>query len=391
MAIQPALGTKDLNPHEVQINQLLSSELSDLYKQWGYEEVSPPSIDTLQTLMADGGIAEKDIVKLIADQPLGLRPEMTASIARAATTRLAKRQRPLRLWASGIVYKSNEDCDGRFSVEEKLQSGVELIGIPSITAEVELLYLLLECLNRLNLSQVGNPTLLIGHKSLFNLIIKDVPNEYRASLKKSLTDFDLIKIGSSKIDGELKESLIKVLRIRGNPNSVIEQLQSIYGDKNVLRQLKRLFAVIEPIAEKYGVSIQLDPTYLSHYDLYTGIIFQLIYQDEYTPRVIARGGRYDELISIFGDTEKNESGAGFSISIDTIRELDNSCHKNSISRKRILIAYSKKRSYEDAISKQSYYHSKGLIAMVELDALNSKAEGIELIKERGFDELDWLD
>ena len=107
--------------------------------------------------------------------------------------------------------------------------------------------------------------------------------------------------------------------------------------------------------------------------------------------VIARGGRYDKLISIFGDLETNESGAGFSISIDSIRELENIYHSGIDSQKRILIAYSNKKTYEDAISKQSYYHSQGLIAMVELEALDSKAEAYELIKKRGFDELEWLE
>ena len=391
MAIQPPLGTKDLNPKEVQINQLLTSKLADSYKQWGYEEVSPPNIDTLQTLMADGGIAEKDIVKLIADQPLGLRPEMTASIARAATTRLAKRHRPLRLWASGTVYKSKVDCNGKFNVEEKLQSGVELIGIPSITAEVELLYLLLECLNKLGINQKGQPTLLIGHKSLFNLIMRDIPNVYRASLQKELTNFDLIKIKGSKLDNDIKATILKALRLRGKPNKVISELELLYGENILLNQLKRLFAVIEPIANKHGVNIKLDPTYLSDFDLYTGIIFQLICKNEFIPMVIARGGRYDKLISIFGDLETNESGAGFSISIDNIRELENIYHSGIDSQKRILIAYSKMKTYEDAISKQSYYHSQGLIAMVELEALDSKAEAYELIKKRGFDELEWLE
>ena len=391
MAIQPALGTKDLNPQEVQINQLLTSKLADLYKQWGYEEVSPPNIDTLQTLIADGGIAEKDIVKLVADQPLGLRPEMTASIARAATTRMAKRHRPLRLWASGTVFKSKVDSDGKFNVEEKLQSGVELIGIPSITAEVELLYLLLECLNKLGINQKGQPTLLIGHKSLFNLIIRDIPYEYTLSLQKNLSNFDLIEIKNSSLDSDIKVTILKALKLRGKPNIVIRELELLYGENNLLNKLKRLFAVIEPIANKHGVNIQLDPTYLSHFDLYTGIIFQLICKNEYSPRVIARGGRYDELINIFGDLETNESGAGFSISIDNIRELENIYHRGTDSQKRILIAYSKKKSYEDAISRQSYYHSKGLIAMVELEALDSKAEACELIKQRGFDELEWLE
>ena len=38
MPIQPAFGTKDLNPKEVEQNQHISSVLSSLYKKWGYEE-----------------------------------------------------------------------------------------------------------------------------------------------------------------------------------------------------------------------------------------------------------------------------------------------------------------------------------------------------------------
>ena len=83
--------------------------------------------------------------------------------------------------------------------------------------------------------------------------------------------------------------------------------------------------------------------------------------------------------------------AGFSFSIDNIRELENISYRSIESKKRILIAYGKNKSYEDAISRQSYFHKQGLIAMVELEALHSKAEAFELIKKRGFDELEWLE
>ena len=44
----------------------------------------------------------------MADEPLGLRPEMTASIVRASATRFAHKTRPLRLWSSGAVFKSKK-------------------------------------------------------------------------------------------------------------------------------------------------------------------------------------------------------------------------------------------------------------------------------------------
>ena len=100
MALQPAAGARDLNPRQVESNRALSERLASVFRLWGYDEVSPPRVERLDTLMAGGAIASEDVVRLVADEPLGLRPEMTASIARAACTRLASRPRPLRLWAS---------------------------------------------------------------------------------------------------------------------------------------------------------------------------------------------------------------------------------------------------------------------------------------------------
>ena len=142
MALQPAAGARDLNPQQVESNQQLSKKLADVYRIWGYEEVSPPRVERLETLMAGGAINSKDIVRLVADEPLGLRPEMTVSIARAACTRLAKKPRPLRLWTSGTVFQSKESVEGGLCIEENLQSGVELFGVKSISGEMELLSLL---------------------------------------------------------------------------------------------------------------------------------------------------------------------------------------------------------------------------------------------------------
>ena len=129
MALQPAAGAKDLNPRQVETNRQLTERLASVYRLWGYDEVSPPRVERLATLMAGGAIDSSDIVRLVADDPLGLRPEMTASIARAACTRFADRQRPLRLWASGTVFRTRSADEGGQCIEENLQSGVELFGV----------------------------------------------------------------------------------------------------------------------------------------------------------------------------------------------------------------------------------------------------------------------
>ena len=139
MTLQPASGARDLSPQQVKKNYLIASKLSSLYRLWGYERISPPHIERLETLMAAGGISSNEILKIVSDEPLGLRPEITASIVRAASTRFNEYERPLRFWSTATSFKCNYGIDGGIDIEESFQSGVELIGIKAINAEMELL------------------------------------------------------------------------------------------------------------------------------------------------------------------------------------------------------------------------------------------------------------
>ena len=84
MALQPDAGAKDLNPRDVGRNRQICDQLAAIYRLWGYQEVTPPSFERLDTLEAGGAIDGREVVRLSSDEPLGLRPELTASIARAA-------------------------------------------------------------------------------------------------------------------------------------------------------------------------------------------------------------------------------------------------------------------------------------------------------------------
>ena len=99
---------------------------------------------------------------------------------------------------------------------------------------------------------------------------------------------------------------------------------------------------------------------------------------------------YDDLVNIFGDKNRNEKGAGFSFSIDRIRELLDKNLFTQINQNKVLIAYHKNIKYEDALAEQIRLHRKGIIAMVELESCDSKEAANELKLKRGFDKLLWL-
>ena len=391
MIIQPASGTKDLNPQQVEENQFLLSKLSNVYKKWGYEEIAPPKIERIKTLIAGGGILRKDILKLVVDEPLGLRPEMTASIARFASTRFSKKERPLRLWANGTVFKSREESDGKIAIEESLQSGVELFGSEGMEIEIELLYLLLESLKVLDINKTYKPKLLIGHTLLMQMILAKLGNQLKEKVKEALINFDLIEINNFNISESERNTLLMIQKLRGSPENTINSLRNIYGNNNILESLERLFKIIKPISMKYNVKIQLDPTYKPTYDLYTGTIFQIVCEGKGSPVVIARGGRYDELAKKFNKEANDEVAGGFTFYIDNTRELSHYVQQRKESRPtKVLVAFGPNRKIEDALERQKSLHDKGYIAVIELQSCKTQSEAQALLSRRNCEKLEWI-
>jgi ATP phosphoribosyltransferase regulatory subunit len=391
MALQPAAGAKDLNPRQVETNRQLTERLASVFRLWGYEEVSPPRVERLATLMAGGAIDSSDIVRLVADDPLGLRPEMTASIARAACTRFADRQRPLRLWASGTVFRTRSADEGGQSIEENLQSGVELFGVNGSEAEMELLSLLMAAVQTLGLQDSQKPRLLLGHTALMDLILSPFTGVKRDQIRTALIDFDRLALESFELGKDDKKRLLSLLNCRGTPDQVLTQLTGLCGEQPVFDELRRLCAHLATAAQDQSVTIQLDPTFQPHFELYNGLVFQLVCDGRSSPVVIARGGRYDDLVQRCGATYDQAYGAGFSLAIDPIRELISEFDRAEQQQADVFVAFSTASSLESAMDRQRGWHQKGRTAVIALEPLESRETAEQLAKAQGDMQLDWVD
>ena len=321
MALQPAAGARDLNPREVERQRRLCEQLAEVYRRWGYQEVAPPTIERIDTLEAGGAIAEREVVRLVADAPLGLRPELTASIARAASTRMANRPRPLRLWASGPTFRSFLGDGGDLRITENLQSGVELLGESSDAAEMELMHLLLAAVASLGLKPSHQPTLLVGHHGLLSALLEVVPEPQRHQAREHLTAFDALALEALAMPEAARLRLRALLQLRGDPGQVLYQLEQWLGRVPLLLRLEALLASVEPLARRVGVRLQLDPTFQPHFDLYDGLVLKLVCQGKEAPVAIASGGRYDRLMRRFCDEPSLAAGTGFGFSIGALQEL----------------------------------------------------------------------
>ena len=391
MTLQPASGARDLNPQQVKKNHLIASKLSSLYQLWGYERISPPHVERLDTLMAAGGISSNEILKIVSDEPVGLRPEITASIVRAASTRFKEYERPLRLWSTGTSFKCNQRIDGGIDIEESFQSGVELIGTKAINAEIELLSLLIESLKIIEIDQKYKTTLLIGNTYLMKLILSSLDSSNISQIKTILSDLDYIALNNLPIDKKQKLFIKRIMNLRGEPGKILTNLKEIYGSNTYIENLEELFTIIEPLAKEKGISVQLDPTLGTKYKLYSGLTFSLISSSSSAPVVIAKGGRYDDLVRKFSSSEHNSYGIGFSISIDKLRDLISTNQEIKGDNEKVLIAYKTSKNLYKALKKQKDLHRKEIISVITHEPFKTKEETDQLLKSNRCTKIEWID
>jgi len=377
---------KEIKLVDVKNNSNIINNLNSIYKLWGYEEVSPSFINTLETIKGRGVIDENQIVGIVSNNSLCLRPEMTTSIVKLSSTRLINKKRPIRLFTNGMVFDKKNNKNS-IKLQEKLQSGIELIGYDTKYPEIEVINILFDTIDNINLKDDCNLCLLVSTTKIMDLILNKYKNNNFEEIKKSLVNFDQDNLSKLEIDEDDKYILKDLLFTRGEPISILKKLKTIYGTSKILDDLNFLFETLSKISNKYGVKLQLDPTFQPHLNLYEGIVFQLIGDNGKNKSVIAKGGRYDELVRSFSPNEKIFNGIGFTISIDNLR---NFIQEEKTNKKKILLMFKDSYLLEKGMNEQKAQQKKGNIAVLHLNPCDDLAKANQIMKENNCSEILWV-
>ena len=377
----------DIKLVDVKNNSNIISLLNNIYKLWGYEEVSPSFINTLETIKGRGVIDENEVVGIVSNNSLCLRPEMTTSIIKLSSTRLINKKRPIRLFTNGMVFNKKQNNKNSFKLQEKLQSGIELIGYDTKNPEIEIINILFDAIGNVNLKDDCDLCLLVSTTKIMDLILNKYKNNNFEEIKKSLVNFDQNKLSKLEIEQDDKYILKDLLFTRGEPIAILKKLENIYGSSKTLNDLNLLFETLSKISTKYGVKLQLDPTFQPHLNLYEGIVFQLIGDNGKNKCVIAKGGRYDELVRSFSPNEKIYNGIGFTISVDILRNL---IKEEKTDKKKILLMYKDSYLLEKGMNEQKAQQKKGNIAVLHLNPCDDLAKANQIMKENNCSEILWV-
>ena len=162
-------------------------------------------------------------------------------------------------------------------------------------------------------------------------------------------------------------------------------MKGIFGNSKTIDDLNFLFKTLSKISNKYGVKLQLDPTFQPN--LYEGIVFQLIGDNGKNKSIIAKGGRYDELVRSFSPNEKIFNGIGFTISVDILRNL---IKEEETNKKRILLMFKDSYLLEKGMNEQKIQQKKGNIAVLYLNPCDDLAKANQIMKENNCSEILWV-
>ncbi len=319
MIHQPPAGARDLLPLEVVQKAWINDTLQHLFRQWGYQRIVTSTIERLDTLKAGGAIEDSTVIQLHNNSSgqLGLRPELTASIARAAVTRMTDNSYPQRLCYRANVFRNPPSSDHGQQLEF-YQAGVELLFEGGTLADAEILLLVAECLQTL---KIPSWQIILGDAGLTRSLLSPFPKPLQQEVRHCLATLDLVKLENLGYPNEeLKQRAKLLFNLRGKPQEVLSKVAGLSLDESGKKSLDNLKSLIELVTNSVGeaLPITLDLSLIQTFDYYTGIVFKAIGNINNQLQYLGQGGRYDQLLGVYHPQKKSCPGIGFSLNVGAL-------------------------------------------------------------------------
>lgn len=376
-------GTRDILFQECSGKIDLENILRKVYIDSGFLEVISPTLEFYDVFSGENAtLPQEKMYKLFDNQGriVVLRADMTTPIARIAATKLKDIAHPLKLCYTSNVYRLNESLNGKNS--EFTQSGIEIIGVKGIKADVEVILTGIEALLECGLKDFKVE---LGQAEFFKAIMEEINliDEEKEKLRRYIEDKNFTALSELLQD---KGDKIEEKNLR-----ILKELPGLFGDIKILdkaaeltdniKALKALESIrtVYNIIKSTGLSqyLSIDLGMVQNLNYYTGIIFR-----GYAHGVgasILSGGRYDNLSAQFGE---EQPATGLAIDVDSIMIALQNCETRRVEeREKVLICY-KEEDFKEAYNKAVEFRKNNIVA--ELSLMDSEEEAAKYAKKKGI-------
>mgnify|MGYP001249393738 CR=1 FL=1 len=303
-------GVHDLLPDALHKHKEVIKAGLNVSSKYCYSEIEIPIFEFSEVFKKPLGKSsdivtkENYIFKDRSDDELMLRPEGTSGVVRAFLNAGLVQDIPQRFSYFGPMFRYERPQKGR--LRQFKQFGVECIGISNSMADIEVISLGYEFLNKLNI--IDKISLKIN-----SLGDEDSRLNYTKALIDYLNDY---KFQLSK--DSLKRLSENPLRILDSKNTVDQKI--IINAPNILdylnEQSKERFQNVCEGLDILKIKYEIDKSLVRGLDYYCHTAFEFVTDELGAQGTVLAGGRYDGLSKMLGGVEV--AGVGWAAGIERL-------------------------------------------------------------------------
>ncbi len=320
----PYKGVRDFYPRDMAIQNYIFSTWKNVVSSFGYEEYSASVLEPAELYRAKSGeeIVNEQTYTFTdrGDREVTLRPEMTPTVARMVAHERRNLPTPIRWFSIPNLFRYEKPQRGR--LREHWQLNVDIFGVSSIQAEVEVI----ACASQIMTAFGLKPTdyeIRLNNRKLMTYIMKSVlklsdTQEHALSklidkkAKISAEDFEKAAID---IMGEHNLTFFALI----NSNNFEEFTSHLAPSAERDLALNEIRQVISGLDSLGITNVVFSQTLMRGFDYYTGIVFEIFDKNPDNRRSLFGGGRYDNLVGMFGGD--SISAVGFGMGDVTMRDV----------------------------------------------------------------------
>jgi len=325
---QTPRGTRDFLPEEMIRREAVINTVKKVFETYGFSPFETPAFENFELLAAkgSGGDAIKDQIyyfKDKSDRELGLRFDLTVPMARVVANN-PQLPKPFKRYCIARAWRYEEIRKDRF--REFWQCDVDTVGSSSMESDTEILAVAVDSLEALGFKKF---CVKLNNRKILSALIDFVnaPEKKKYDVFRAIDKLD--KFGEETVKDELKAAglkpkqireLFKFITIEGSPGEVIKKGEKILQSSIGSQGLEELKKIVE-LSKSYGFTdkIVIDFNLARGLDYYTGPIFEVVDMSGKNIGSLAGGGRYDDLIELFGG--RPTPATGISLGIERIVEV----------------------------------------------------------------------
>ena len=320
LSTQPYKGTRDFYPEDMRVQRWMFESMARVVRGFGYQEYDGPMLEPFELYAAKSGeeLVNQQLYWLVdrGERKLAVRPEMTPTLARMVAAKIHELPRPVRWFSFPNLWRYERPQRGR--LREHWQLNVDLLGGDPLLADVEILAVALGVMKGFggekHVSVRVNNRRLMDH--LFREKLGLAPDAALAVTKAIDARAKIGEEAYAKWLGELKVSVEHQQAMEEFFKAPFEEVARKYPCDGA-RELAELFRMCRESG--LGEQVVFDATIMRGLDYYTGTVFEVYDTSPENRRAMFGGGRYDNLVGMFGNHKL--SGVGFGMGDVTLRNF----------------------------------------------------------------------